>query len=73
MDVKEALEACGRIIELIDDEVPEWARDKAPEFFEDVREKVVSVEETITVTADVTPAQSRAIENWEAGVRKLIK
>ena len=63
----------GSLVELIDDEVPEWALDKAPEFFEDVKEKVISVEEKITLTGSVTPAQSRAIENWEAGVRKWIK
>lgn len=72
MTTKEALEACERIGDLIDDELPEAAWDKASDFFEDIKDKVGDMEETIRRLERVTPAQARALENWEAGIRRWI-
>jgi hypothetical protein len=72
-DADKALETVSRIIDLIDEEVPEWSLDKAGDFFESVREKSVSIGETITRTQHVTEKQLSALEGMEAGVRKWIK
>lgn len=72
MTSKEGLEQCERIIELIDDEVSDRAKDKAGDFFEDVREKCVEVSATIEKTGVVTPGQAKALAGWEEGVRKWI-
>ena len=64
---------CDEIVELIDDEVPEGAKAKARTFFEDVRAKVMSVQETIERTGRVSSAQVSALEGWEAGVRRWIR
>ena len=73
MSAIEASQQCDTIAELIDDDVPEAALDKAPEFFEDVREKVIEVQETIQESGTVTEAQQTALDNWEAGVRRWIR
>lgn len=70
---EQALEQSERIVELIDDEVPDWAKDRATDFFEDIREKAVSVGETISRTKRVTESQQNALDGWERGVRKWIK
>ncbi|MCI0421503.1 MAG: hypothetical protein L0312_20140 [Acidobacteria bacterium] len=72
-DVREALEQVQRITGLIEDDVPDWAKDKAPDFFEDVAEKVRSVGETIERMDSVTDGQRRALNNWESGVRRWIR
>lgn len=73
LDWEAADEQCDCIVELIDDEVPERAWDVAADFFDDIRDKVVAVQETITQTNHVTEKQQQALDNWEAGVRKWIK
>ena len=73
MDVEEAIEAISDLIDRIDDDVPEWAWDKAPEFFEDVKENATEVSATIEETQNVTPEQERAIRNWTDGVNKWIR
>jgi hypothetical protein len=70
---EQALEQSERIVELIDDEVPDWAKNTATNFFEDIREKAVSVGETISRTKRVTEGQQNALDGWERGVRKWIK
>lgn len=72
-EVSEALEQVARIVEMIDDEVPESARDRAPEFFDDVRRKVVDVGETIEARGRVTDKQRSALDGWERGVAGWIK
>lgn len=73
MTAAEAIELSEEIVRLIDEDVPEWAWDKAPEFFEDIRQKAVDVGETITQTQRVSEKQASALENWEGGVRKWIR
>ena len=72
MNVIQAIQKCDEIVDLIDEDVPESAHDKAGEFFESVREGAVEMQETLEETQEVTPAQRSALENWEAGVRKWI-
>ncbi len=73
MSALEASQQCDTIVELIDEEVSEEAFDKAGEFFEDVREKVIEVQETIQTAGSVSEGQQTALDNWEAGVRKWIR
>lgn len=68
----EGIEFCEEIVELIDDEIPDYAWKKAPEFFEDVRDKVVDVQETIERTGQVSEGQERALNNWKDGVSRWI-
>lgn len=68
----EALELGEEIIEMIDDEVPDSAKDRAGDFFEDVATRVRDVMETIERTGRVTPKQAEALENWRRGVAKWI-
>ncbi len=72
-DPAEALEQAERIQEKIENDVPEWAQNKASDFFEDVMEKAKSVAKTIESTKRVTEGQKRALDGWEAGVDKWIK
>jgi len=69
----QAIQQCDRIVEMIDDDVPDEAKDRASDFFEDVREKVIEVQDTVTSSGHVTSKQQRALDNWEAGVAKWIK
>ena len=73
MTSDEAVELAEEIARLIDEEVPEYAWDKAAEFFEDIREKAIEVGETIENSGHVTDKQASALENWEAGVRRWIR
>lgn len=72
-DAREAVEQCLLIVELLDDEIDEETFNKSPSFFESVRDGVVSISETIGNTHRVTPNQRRALDNWEAGVRKWLR
>jgi hypothetical protein len=72
MTPEEAIELAEEIVTLIDEDVPGSAMDKAGDFFEDVREKVVEVQATIEERDHVTTAQANALENWKAGVEKWI-
>lgn len=60
------------IVEMIDDDLPEGA-ENAAEFFEDVREKVSAVIETIEQRRAVTEKQKAALDGWERGVQAWIK
>ena len=70
MDWEDAAEQCDLIVDLIDNEVPDWALDKCAEFFESVREKAVDIGESIAKRKSVTPRQAKALDNMESGVRR---
>lgn len=72
VEVQDAIEQCQRILDLIED-APEWALDKAPDFFEDVGEKVADVCATIEKLGRVSDRQLNALNGWENGVRKWHK
>ena len=61
------------IISLIDDDVPDHAKDAAPDFFEDVRDKVSQVVERIEITRSVSDRQRAALDGWQSGVEAWIK
>jgi len=71
-DWEDALEAIDSLVGMIDDleESHERTYERGLEFFEDVREKAVSMSETITEREEVTERQSEAIAGWTAGVQK---
>jgi hypothetical protein len=73
MDLDEAIEHAEETIRLIDEDVPEWAANKAPEFFEDIRSKLLSVLESLRGQTNPTPRQCDALEGWRSGVEKWIK
>ena len=62
-----------RTIEMIDEEVPAHALERAPEFFEDIRDKTQQVLETIEQRQSVSPNQARALQGWQNGVAKWIR
>jgi len=71
-EVKDALAQVERIQDTIEEEVGDYAKSKAGEFFEDIEQKVKDVGQTIERTNRVTEAQQKALDGWEAGVRKWI-
>lgn len=70
---REATKQCERILEMIEDDVPEAAKEIAPAFFESVEKSVEDVMETIERSQRVTEKQADALDNWEEGVGKWIK
>lgn len=70
--VAKANELIAKIQETIEDDVPEWATDKAEEFFDDVLEKTKDIATTIERTERASDGQIQALENMLAGVRKWI-
>jgi len=72
MSAIEASQQCDTIVELIDEEVPEEAFDKAGEMFESIRKGAVDMQEKIQTWGSVTEGQQTALDNWEENVRKWI-
>lgn len=72
MSIMEAIQQCDTIVEMIEEEVSEKAKDKAGEFFEDVKAQVTDMQETLVTASHVTVNQQRALDNWEAAVAKWI-
>lgn len=71
-DWQAAVEHAGRIWTKIEEaDGDTWER--AFDFFEDVQEKVLSVQETIQKSRSVSEGQLRALTNWEEGVDKWLK
>lgn len=73
MTAAEAIALGERTIEMIDEEVPAHALEKAPDFFEDIREKTQQVLETIEQRQSVSPNQAKALQGWQNGVAKWIR
>lgn len=73
MTVAEAIALGERTIEMIDEEVPAHALERAPEFFEDIRDKTQQVLETIEQRQSVSPNQAKALQGWQNGVAKWIR
>lgn len=71
--MKAAIDLGEEILALIEDDVPEWALDKAPDFFEGVQEKTESILEVIRNSGKRTDRQLEALENMLAGVKKWIR
>lgn len=71
-DAAAAIKDIDRILETIEDDIPDRAFSAATEFFEDVEEKLKAVRATITATGRVTEKQLSAIAGWDAGVGKWI-
>ena len=72
-DWHDALNQCETITELIDNEIPEWAWDKSPEFFEGICERVGSISEWVEEKEHITQKMADSLDNMERGVRKWIK
>jgi vacuolar-type H+-ATPase subunit H len=72
-DAQAAVEAAEETARLIDEDVPDGAKDKNPEFFETVREKSLSIAETIRTRGTVSDKQREALDNMQAGVKKWIR
>jgi hypothetical protein len=70
MSVDEALDLCSEICETIDEiDADTQSRAAACDFdLEEIRDRVCSVDETITRTRRVTEGQERALRNWQRGV-----
>lgn len=66
--VEAAIHKAEDIILMIDNMTDEDTVEKATEFFEDVREKVAGVIETIVSTNNVTDRQWAALNGWHNGV-----
>ncbi len=65
----EASELCDEIVEAID-ELPEAVIDKATDFFEEIRAKAVSMQESIDARGAVTRLMASALRNMRSGVAK---
>jgi hypothetical protein len=69
----DALEQCKVIVDLIDNDVPDHAWDKASTFFEGIRDKVAGISEWIEENEHVTKKMAESLDNMERGVKKWIK
>lgn len=65
----EASELCDEIVEAIDD-LPEETIEKAKGYFESVRGKAVSMQESIEDRGTVTQPMANALRNMRSGVAK---
>ena len=72
-DWEDALDQCETIIALIDDDVPDHAWDRSPDFFESIQDKITSMSEWIEEKKHVTKAMQDSLDSMERGVRKWIK
>ena len=66
-----ALNKIDELVDLVDylsETLDERALDKAQGFLESVRKGLVGVSETIERTGEVTPKQTKAIDNWSRGL-----
>ena len=61
-----------QIAELIEELEDEGVVDRAPDFFESVKEKITGIQETVDNSQHVTKAQQDALNNMESGVRRWI-
>jgi hypothetical protein len=73
MKWEEANALCDEIVEMIDDEVPESAKEKAEEFFDGVRERTISIQEWIATNKKATDKQVTALQNMKQSVQKWIR
>lgn len=64
----EADELCDEIIDMIEEDLPEGAYDKAPDFFEGVLEKTRSMQRSIQDRHSVTQPMVNALENMKEKV-----
>lgn len=71
-DVAAALKLAQEVLELIEDEVPEWKVLKNQEFFEGVEEKARGIAETVRRTGRVSAGQRAALENMKGAVEKWV-
>jgi hypothetical protein len=71
-DWKDASEQCDRIADTIGELEDEGTVDKAPDFFESVKEKVTDIQETIDKRQQVTEKQQKALDNMEDAVNKWV-
>lgn len=72
MVADKAIELAESIIDKIDEEVSDEAKDRATEFFESVREGALSLVQTIQRTGRVSDKQAEALRNWDRGVSRWI-
>ncbi len=73
VDYEDALELADEIIEMIEDDLPGDAYVKAGDFFDSVLEKTKDIRETVECAEDVTLAQTEALENMHAGVKRWMR
>lgn len=73
MTIDDATERLQSLIDRIENEVPDRAKDVAPDFFDSVSDGARDMLDTLEHMDDVTDRQASAIEGWERGVEKWIR
>lgn len=73
LTVKEAKQLCDEILDMIENEVSEKAKDTAQDFFESVEEKVKNMQEWIEKNNHVTPKMVDSLKGMRSGVQKWIR
>jgi len=71
--VQEAETLVEEICDLIDNDVPDGAFRRMPDYFEDVRSKALDIGDSVTSYGSATDRQIEALENMKAGVKKWIR
>lgn len=71
-DVRAALEQIDRVLDSIENDLPDNAWDKGGDFIEDVDTRLKAMKETISLSNDVTPRQLSALNSWETAIGKWI-
>jgi uncharacterized protein YbjQ (UPF0145 family) len=70
--VKRALDQAERIIEMIEEDLPEGKYLQAQDFFDDILEQVRDVHGKIDRFREVSKGRQRALDNWEEAVAKWL-
>jgi hypothetical protein len=71
MNEDEALDFIAVMIVYIDEHIDD-VRGAGPSYFEDIREKAISVGDSIEEYNNCTANQARALKNWQAGLEKWV-
>jgi len=71
--VQEAEALVEEIADLIDNEVPDGAFRRMPDYFESVRSKALDIGDSVESYGSATEAQIEALENMRDGVKKWIR
>ena len=72
-ECREALALVEQICSTIEDDVSDSAKERNPEYFEDVEEKAKGIGLTVETAQHATPNQIRALENILEGVEKWVR
>lgn len=71
-DVRAAVQVGEETLRIIEEDVPDRAKESNTGFFEGVEEKTTAIVDTLTRTNRVSEGQRNALDNMQAAVKKWV-